>query len=120
MKIVIPSMDDRGLQAVVSSHFGQAPFFTVIDDQSREVTSVASPGHQGDKTPAQAIAETGAQVVLCGGMGGRAIQILAAAGVAVFMGAQGTVQQALDAHQRGELPAASEEMACRSHPPEKG
>lgn len=119
MKVAIPSMDDRGLLAAVCSHFGHAPFFTVIDDQTGAATAIASPGHQGNQTPAQAIAGTGAQIVLCGGIGGRAIQVLAAAGIQVFMGAQGTVEQALAAHQQGQLPAASEDMACAAHPADK-
>ena len=112
MKILIPSMDDSGMESMVSEHFGHAPFFTVVDAGTGAVTAVASPGHQGGRTPAQAIAETGAEVVLGGGMGGRAVQILDSQGIAVFLEAKGTVREALESHRQGKLPAASEAAGC--------
>lgn len=112
MKIAIPSMDDGGMDAAVCGHFGQAPFFTIVDADTGAVTTVASPGHQNGKTPAQAIAGIGAQVVLGGGMGGRAIQMLEDQGIAVYLEAEGTVREVLEAHRQGRLPAASEAAEC--------
>lgn len=118
MKVAIPAMTAAGLEAPVSSHFGQAPFFTVVDQETGIAEAVPSPGHQGDRTPAQAIAEVGVQLVVCGGMGGRAVQILTAAGIQVYIGASGTVAEALAAFQRGELEPASEASSCQHHPAE--
>jgi len=115
MKIAIPSMDDSGLDAAISQHFGQAPFFTIVDTETEEVEAVASIGHQEDKTPADTITEAGAHVVLCSGMGGRAIQVFAAAEIEVFMGAAGSVRKTLDAYRQGALSAASEDAACQGH-----
>lgn len=112
MKIAIPSMDDSGMEAAVCGHFGQAPFFTIVDADTDTATAVASPGHAGGKTPAQAIAETGAEVVIGGGMGGRAVQILDSQGIAVYLEAEGTVREALEAHRQGKLPGASEAAEC--------
>lgn len=115
MKIAIPSMDESGLNAAISQHFGQTPFFTIVDTDSDQVTAIANPGHQGDRTPVDAIADEEAHVVLCSGMGGRAVQFFATAGIEVFMGAEGTVQETLDAYREGTLPVASEDAACKEH-----
>jgi predicted Fe-Mo cluster-binding NifX family protein len=117
MKIAIPSMDNSGLQAAVAGHFGQASFFTIVDTETGNVAVQVNNGqHQGGtQTPAEVIADTGAQVVLCRGLGRRAVHFFAEAGIEVFMGAEGTVQEAVDAHRQGKLPAATEAAACPGH-----
>lgn len=115
MKIAIPSMDDRGLQSEISYHFGQTPYFTLVDLDGDQVVAAANPGHAGGRTPAQFVAEAGAEVVICDGMGQRAIQMLAEQGIQVFMGAKGTVGETLAAYKCGELPPASEDAACAEH-----
>ena len=117
MKIAIPSMDDRGLQAAVAGHFGQASFFTLVDPDTGEVSAQANSGHHpdGQRTPADLIAEAGAEVVLCSGLGRRAVHFFAAAGIEVFMGAEGTVQDAIEAYRQGQLPVATEAAACPGH-----
>ena len=112
MKIAIPSLDDRGMEAVVCGHFGQAPFFTIVDADTGAVTAMASPGHRDGKTPAQAIAEAGAEVVIGGGMGGRAIELLGNLGIQVFLEGKGTVREMLEAYRQGKLPAASAAASC--------
>ena len=112
MKIAIPSMDGSGMESAVCEHFGQAPFFTIVDTEIGEAIAQVSQGHQDGKTPAQRIAEVGAEVVIGGGMGGQAIQLLGNLGIEVFLEARGTVQQALKAYRQNALPAASEAGAC--------
>lgn len=115
MKAAIPCMDDSGLSSQVCGHFGHTPFFTLVDTDSETVTAVANAGHQADRTPAHAVAEMGAQVVLCSGMGHRAVHLLAELGVQAFMGAQGTVGETVQAWQDGRLAPASDETACQGH-----
>lgn len=117
MKIAIPSMDDSGLQAGVADHFGQASFFTLVDPDTGEVSAQVNDGHHqgGRQTPAGLIAEAGASVVLCSGLGRRAVSFFAEAGIEVFMGAEGTVQDALEEYRQGKLPVATEAAACPGH-----
>ncbi|MBM3501993.1 MAG: dinitrogenase iron-molybdenum cofactor biosynthesis protein, partial [Armatimonadetes bacterium] len=70
MRICLPTLEDNGLEAPLCSHFGQAPFFTLVDAETGEVTVQPNRGtHQGGgATPAQLIAAAGAQVVVCGGL----------------------------------------------------
>ena len=118
MKIAIPTIDDRGLAAVLSEHFGQSSFFTVVDSETGEVRSERNTGqhHGGGSTPAEIIVDAGAGLVLCAGLGRRAVARFREAGIQVFMGAQGTVQDALNAHREGKLEPATEEAACHGRP----
>jgi predicted Fe-Mo cluster-binding NifX family protein len=117
MKIAIPSTDDSGLQATVAGHFGQAAFFTIVDTDTGDVAVQSNSGHHqgGKQTPAGIIAEAGAQAVLCSGLGRRAVHFFAETGIEVFMGAEGTVQEAIEAHRQGKLPPATEAAACPGH-----
>jgi len=116
MKIALPTTSEAGLEADICSHFGQAAFFTIIDSDTGEVSCEANSGQhhggEGQMTPAQVIAAMGANAVICGGLGSRAVQLFGAAGIQVFSGAQGTVEQALDAHRAGQLQEARGDGAC--------
>ena len=85
--IVIPCED-----GLVASHFGharQCAFFRV-DEQSGEIHEervLDAPPHEPGRLPAW-IAQEGGQVVLAGGMGGRAVQLFGQQGIEVIVGIQ--------------------------------
>lgn len=116
MKIALPTLSEAGLDAALCSHFGQAAFFTTIDSDTGEVTCEPNHGEhhggQGQRTPAQVIAALGTDAVICGGLGSRAVQLFSSAGIQVFSGANGTVQEALEAHRTGQLQEATAAGAC--------
>ena len=71
-------------------HFGHAREFAFVDvvpatGEIRGVRRMIPPPHEPGALP-RWLAETGARVIVAGGMGGRAIQILAAAGIEVCLG----------------------------------
>ncbi|MBA3020896.1 NifB/NifX family molybdenum-iron cluster-binding protein [Propionicimonas sp.] len=118
MRIAVTAMTDEGLAAPVAQHFGHAPYFVVLDVDAAEVSSVESlanpflEGHQPGQIP-QFISEQRAEVMLSGGMGGRAIQFFEQFGIAAATGAAGTVAQAvtdyLDGRVLGAKPCADSE-----------
>jgi predicted Fe-Mo cluster-binding NifX family protein len=113
MRIAIPSMDDTGMASPVAEHFGHAPFFTVVETDTGEVTAHPSPGHTGGKTPAQHLGALNVQMVLGGGMGGRAIELLSEQGMEVYLQASGTVADALKAREQGTLPQGADSEGCK-------
>ena len=116
MRIAISAEDDRGLDSVVSPHFGRCPYFVLVDVEGRDVnavTAVENPfygNHEPGQVPAF-IHSQNAQVMLAGGMGGRAIQFFQQLGVQAATGAAGTVRMALERYLGGELVGAE---ACAS------
>ena len=88
MRIAIPVSDGR-----LDPHFGHCRQFALIDVDETDMTinarnDVEAPPHEPGKLPAW-IAEQGATLVLAGGMGGRAAQLLEGHGVEVVVGVPG-------------------------------
>ena len=112
MKIAVTAENNNGLESMVAQHFGHAPFFVMVDMENGEVTavqSVANPFaevHEPGQIP-QFIHEQKANVILSGGMGGRAIEFFEQFGIKAATGAAGTVRQSLENYLGGKLKEAA-------------
>jgi predicted Fe-Mo cluster-binding NifX family protein len=96
------------LEAPVDERFGRAAGFILYDTVSRQFRSVDN--SQSLDTPqgagvqaAKTIADLGAECLLTGHCGPKAFRALAAAGVRVYNGAAGSVEQAIADFQSGKL-----------------
>ncbi len=117
MKVCIPTMGDKGLDEQVGEHFGRVPTYTVYDSETEELNIMDNTsGHAGGSGyPAEILANAGINVMVCGGLGSRAISMFEQSGVMVYIGARGTVKEALDMWKAGQLTAATNEDACAQH-----
>jgi predicted Fe-Mo cluster-binding NifX family protein len=117
MKICIPILQQNGFESPISSHFGQASGFALIDEETNTLSFMLNSGthHGGTKSPAELIAEAGANVVLCGGLGVKAVRLFEQFGIHVYNNASGTVTEVLKAYKAGQLPEATDATACQSH-----
>lgn len=112
MKIAVTAENNHGLDSMVAQHFGHAPYFMLVEVENGEVTAVqgvANPfanAHQPGQIPAF-IHEQKADVILSGGMGGRAIEFFEQYGIKAATGASGTVRQALENYFGGKLKEAA-------------
>jgi predicted Fe-Mo cluster-binding NifX family protein len=112
MRIAVSVETNNELESVVSHHFGRCPFFAIVDLEGRDFKSVQvidNPfynGHQPGQVPGF-ISEQKANVMLSGGMGGRAIQFFEQFGIEAATGATGTVRQSLEQYLGGELTGAA-------------
>jgi len=107
MKVCITS-SGRDLEAPMDRSFGRAAYFLFVDPETLSVDAVENrPGaHGAGVQAAQTVTQHGARVVVTGSMGPNAFQGLSAAGIEVYVGASGTVKDALDAHRSGQLESA--------------
>jgi len=111
-KIAIATLDTNNLEAQVSPHFGRCPYFTLVDVEGQEVQTVATvanpyyPNHEPGEVPAF-IHSLGAQVMLAGGMGGRAVAFFQQYGIEPATGAGGTVRESLSRYLGGDLQGAA-------------
>ena len=117
MKVCVPTMNQGGVDDTVSPHFGRAPTFTIVDTETKEVELLPNTSEHmgGIKLAPEIVSEAGAQIMLCSGLGSRAIQMFEQFGIEVFVGAAGTAKDMISAWKAGLLHEATDENACREH-----
>jgi predicted Fe-Mo cluster-binding NifX family protein len=112
MRIAVSADSKNGLDSVVSPHFGRCPYFVLVDLEDHDVTGVQEVDnpyyghHQPGQVPAL-INSLGANVMLTGGMGGRAIMFFQQFGIEGVTGAYGTVRQSVERYLGGQLKGAA-------------
>lgn len=107
MKIAVPSTDDRGLESEVSSHFGRAPFYTIVtayDGEIKEVEVIRNPftEHSPGDLP-NLLRERGVDVILAHGIGRRARTFFSSMKIDVITGVQGRVKEVIKSCLEGTL-----------------
>lgn len=112
MRIAVSSLGNQGLESAVSAHFGRCPYFILIDVEDGEIKAVQDVENPfyGQHQPGQVpsfIRNHGAEVMLTGGMGHRAVGFFQQYGIEPVTGAQGSVAQALEQYLKGELQGAA-------------
>jgi predicted Fe-Mo cluster-binding NifX family protein len=106
MRIAISVDNNLGIESVVAHHFGRCPYYAFVDvegDAVQDVQVVANPyyeNHQPGAVP-DFIRQQGADVMLAGGMGRRAVMIFQQCGIDARTGASGTVRRAVE-HYLGD------------------
>ena len=103
MRIAIPMVGNQ-----ISAHFGHCEKFALIDTNPEEkkittTTYLNSPSHEPGILPAW-LHEQGANVIITGGMGQRAISLFTQHGIKTVVGvAEGTPEQIAELYLNGSL-----------------
>ena len=112
MRIALSVEDNNDFESKIAHHFGRCPFFALVDlegTEVKEIQVIENPyygAHQPGQVPGF-INSQNANVMLSGGMGGRAIQFFDQFGIKAATGATGTVRSALESYLGGELSGAA-------------
>lgn len=115
MKLCVPTMDDVGLAARISAHFGSAPYFAFVDTGSEAVDVVpnAHAHHEhGSCDPLSRLSGRRVDAVVCHGLGRRALERLDAAGIPVFVTNGEDVAEAVADFASGTLQRLASNAAC--------
>jgi len=100
MLIAVASKGDK-IDSNVSEHFGRCPYYILIEvdkeQKIKNVRAVKNPyvSHMPGQVP-QFIKSLGAQVIISGGMGIRAIELFKEFNITPATGAHGTVKEAIN------------------------
>ncbi|HPN45381.1 MAG TPA: NifB/NifX family molybdenum-iron cluster-binding protein [bacterium] len=111
MRLAIPCNEQK-LTALLGPQFGRAAFFAIYDPDSRTVEYISN--SQVVNTPSGAgvqaarhIIDAGAAALLSAHCGPKAFRALQAAGIPVYVGLTGTVQEAIDKYNSGAIQPAT-------------
>ncbi len=121
-RIVIPVLNEAGLDAHLSEHFGRAPYFAVLEigekGQVVNQKTVANVGEHfgGSGRRADFILQLKPNVIITYGMGPRGLTIFQDARVAVLRADANTVRRVVDAYNRNELEELTEGCHEARHP----
>lgn len=110
-KIAFPTSD----KVTIDEHFGHAKEFIFYSVKDHEVVSsecLTPPPHAPGVIPKFIVAQ-GATVIITGGMGKMAVDMLKEQGVDVILGASGNLEENLKVFLEGELSSTS--SACNHH-----
>ncbi len=111
MKVVVAA-EGPNLQSAVDPRFGRARYFLLVDsetgsftahDNTQNLNAAQGAGIQA----AQSVVQLGAEAVLTGNVGPKAFATLQAGNVAIYTGAVGTVQEALEKWRSDTLQPAA-------------
>jgi predicted Fe-Mo cluster-binding NifX family protein len=106
MKVVVSSQG-ASLDAPSSTVFGRCPTFVFVDSETMEHEAMPNPamsqGGGAGIQAAQFVVNQGAQAVLSGHLGPNAFDVLSAADVPGYLVPEGTVRQAVEGYNAGEL-----------------
>lgn len=99
----------------IFQHFGKTEYFKVYQVEDGQVVSsqVISSNGSGHGALAGILAEQAVDVLICGGIGGGAQAALEEEGIKLCSGAQGDVDEAVEAYLKGEL--VSSGVNCDHH-----
>jgi predicted Fe-Mo cluster-binding NifX family protein len=131
MRIGIPILEDQGLNSQVSGHFGQAPYFMIVDikseipkkgiirdqdiiSQGNDLSVIPNSTEHACGSLVEVLIENKVEILLIEGIGGRPFELLKQNNIKMYTGAFGTVKEVLRDfynHMLPELQSAS----CEHH-----
>ena len=107
MRLGIPVVAVNGMASEVNEHFGMSEHFALLDVDDGKISKLDfvsdSPDLKEHRTPAALLAEKGVNVVITGGIGPHMIKELLDAGLRIYRGAVGDVEQAFEDYKAGML-----------------
>jgi predicted Fe-Mo cluster-binding NifX family protein len=117
MKICIPTTSDKGLDDYVNDHFGSSPFYTLINTDSNDVEILSNLDDKthGSCSPASLLAEKGTNVMICKGMGRRAISFFSQSNIEVYICDNGKVSNIVDMYKNNQLRKMNLDDGCQGH-----
>ena len=101
---------------MVFQHFGHTPEFAVYEVCGEQIVNekILSSGEFGHGALATLLSQENVDILICGGIGGGAINALGNAGIQVVGGAQGNVREVAEAFVNGSLQVRAD-FHCNHH-----
>lgn len=117
MKIVIPTNDKKGLEDGVAEHFGRCETYTFLDENGGVVEIIKNTSEHmgGAGLPPELMKKHGADVLLCRGLGPRALNLCREFGMEVYTSEAKTAGEIFKLWKGKKLQKATLENVCEEH-----
>jgi len=117
MKIVIPTNSKRGLDDTVAEHFGRCNTYTFLDEKGKviEIINNTSEHMGGSGLPPELMKKHGANILLCRGLGSRALNLCKQFEIDVYVCQAKTVKQIFEMWKNNKIKKADFEDVCKEH-----
>jgi predicted Fe-Mo cluster-binding NifX family protein len=108
-RIVIPVEDKTGIDARLAQHFGQAPYYAVVDlDETNTITNITAEVNRGEHVggsghPHEHLLVLKPNIFVVYGMGPGCLMSLRDAGLTVLKATGNTVKEIIDQFKEGKL-----------------
>jgi predicted Fe-Mo cluster-binding NifX family protein len=117
MRIVVPTNNKKGLDDKIADHFGRCLTYTFLDEGGKiiQVVDNKSSHMGGIGLPPEVMKKEGADILLCKGIGPRAISLCKELGIEVFIGSAETVREIFEMWKNKEIKESGLKDACKEH-----
>lgn len=117
MKIVIPTNNKKGINDIVTEHFGRCNTYTFLDDKGEviEIIDNTSEHMGGTGLPPELMKKHKANVLLCKGLGPRALNLCKQLGIDVYVCQVNTVKEMFDLWKNNKIKKAGFNDICEEH-----
>lgn len=117
MRIVIPTDNKKGLNNKVAEHFGRCNTYTFLDEKGKviEIIENTSEHMGGIGLPAELMKDHEANVLLCKGLGPRALNLCKQLKIDVYVCQAETVKEIFELWKNKKIKKASLEDVCEEH-----
>ena len=118
MRVCIPTENKEGLNAKVHGHFGSSQHFTVYDTEKDTLNIIDNTNahhSHGMCHPIGVLGTSSIDVVVCKGMGMRAVQKLNEANIKAYQADGDTVAEVIKKFKNSELKEITMQNACAQH-----
>ena len=115
MKIAIPTEGEKGLQESVANHFGRCKTYTIVDKDGNLVGVMKniSSHFGGEKLPPELMKDLGINILLCRGIGSKALTLFQKFKIDVFIGYEMSVLELFNKWKEGCLISADMTNVCK-------
>lgn len=115
MIIVVPTDGRKGLNDNVAEHFGRCNTYTFLDENGKVIKIIENTSEHmgGAGLPPELMKKHGANILLCKGLGLRALELCTQLGIDVYVCQAKTVKEIFELWKNGKIKKASLQDACK-------
>ncbi|MFC1701057.1 NifB/NifX family molybdenum-iron cluster-binding protein [Patescibacteria group bacterium] len=115
MKLVVPTNGKKGLDDKIAEHFGRCLTYTFLNQKGEvlEIIDNTSEHMGGTGLPPELMKKHGADILLCRGLGSRAIDLCKELGIDIYVYQAETVRDIFELWQNNKLEKAGAKDACK-------